>query len=292
MAKPASPPPTSLAPVGAKPPTSTPRASENLSRVFAEGRELVRSDARSDRKRGYELIAYAADGGLPEAEELLGSLYVDGIKDVQKPDEAAALKWYRKAAKQGLRQARYDLARRLELGVWEKKVEYVEECAWYVPFCRADLPQVQVRVALDPEQDLVAWLRSQSPAKGTTPAELKEALQLYRGLAEQGRTEAQERIGYMLVAGNGVEANRFEAFLWFLKAARGGNASAQYVVGKMYAKGEGIAVNDDAAACWLRKAAAGNASAARRALVTMGKAKPTGDLGPEPEECRFKPLEE
>jgi serine/threonine protein kinase/TPR repeat protein len=286
IAKPAVPPTTepSTKPAAARP-------TDEYVGVYREGRELVRSKERKDRKRGYELIAYAAGGGFPDAELLLGSLYVDGIPGIQKPDDASALKWYRSAAKHGQREARFDLARRLELGMWEKKVEYAEECAWWVPFCKTDLPQVQVRVAVDPEKDLLAYLRSQSPAKGNT-AELKEALALYKGLAQEGDTDAQERIGYMLVAGNGLEANRFEAFLWFLKAARKGDVSAQYVVGKMYSKGEGFAPNDDAAVCWLRKAAAGNVAEARRALVNLGKAKPTGDLDPAPSECRFKPFDE
>jgi TPR repeat protein len=288
VAKPVSPPPSTEPASGT---TAKPARRDELAIAFAEGRDLVRSTKRPDRKRGYELVAYAAEGGLPAAERMLGSLYVDGVPGIQKPDEASALKWYRAAAKHGDAQARYDLARRLELGTWEKKVEYVEDCAWWVPFCKADLPQAQVRVEVDPEKDLLAWLRSQSPAKGK-PAELKEALALYRGLAEQGNTDAQERIGFMLVAGNGIEPDRSEAFLWFLKAARKGDASAQYVVGKMYARGEGIAPNDDAAVCWLRKAAAEKIPPARRALVAMGKAKPTGDLDPPPRECRFKAFDE
>jgi TPR repeat protein len=288
-AKPAVPP--STAPVaGATAPAPAPPRNEFV-RTYEEGRELVRSTKRSDRKRGYELVAHAANGGLPAAELLLGSLYVEGIPGIQKPDEASALKWYRAAAKHGDAKARYDLARRLELGIWEKKVQYVKDCAWWVPFCRADLPEAQVELDVDPEKDLVAWLRSQSPGKGTS-AELKEALALYKGLADQGNTDAQERIGFMLVAGNGIEPDRSEAFLAFLKAARKGDSSAQYVVGKMYAKGEGIAPNDDAAVCWLRKAAASNIPSARQALVAMGKAKPTGDLEPAPRECRFKSFDE
>jgi serine/threonine protein kinase/TPR repeat protein len=288
--KPPTPPPVaSLDPATTTAPRTKPDA-DNL-RAFNEGRELVSSKVRADRKRGYELVAYAANQGLPEAEELLGSLYVEGIADIQKPDDDAALGWYRKAAKHGRPKARYALARRLELGEWENKVEFVEPCKWYVPFCRADLPNAQIKITVDPEADLLAWLRSQSPGKGSR-AELKEALGLYQELAKQGRTDAQERIGYMLVAGNGIEPNRYEAFLWFLRAARNGNPSAQYVVGKMYAKGEGWGVSESAAECWLRKAAASKVGPARRALVTMGKAKADGELEPAPAECRFKPFED
>jgi uncharacterized protein len=287
--KPAMPPAPPVA--DPKPATTPDRREDDLVRLYDEGRKLVSSQDRSDRKRGYELVVYAAERELAQAEELLGSLYVEGVADVQKPDDAAALRWYRKAAKHGRGEARYDLARRLELGAWERQVEYVEPCAWYVPFCRDDLPHARVKLQVDPESDLIAWLRSQSPARGTT-AELKEALQLYQELAQQGRTDAQERVGYMLVSGNGIEPNRFEAFLWFLRAARAGNPSAQYVVGKMYAKGEGYAANEAAAECWLRKAAAGKVGAARRALVTMGKAKPVGELSEAPRECRYKPFDD
>ena len=96
----------------------------------------------------------------------------------------------------------------------------------------------------------------------------------------------------MLVAGSGVTSDRSEAFARFLEAARKGDPSAQYIVGKMYAQGEGIRANEDAAVCWLRKAAAGKSANARRALVTLGKAKPTGELEPAPRECRFKSFDE
>jgi TPR repeat protein len=50
----------------------------------------------------------AADQGYPLAQQLLGQLYENGI-GVEK-DEKEAVKWYRKAANQGLAVSQHNLA--------------------------------------------------------------------------------------------------------------------------------------------------------------------------------------
>jgi TPR repeat protein len=230
------------------------------------------------------------DAGLPAALERLGALYVEGVPGVTEPDDARALRWYRKAAAlPELRAAQQTLARRLETGSWRDP----SESAGRTPgaacrFLRLGCAQTPALPAgPDPEVDFLAWLRSQSPGRGST-AELAEAFALYRSLAQRGDALAAERLGYMLTAGHGTAANRFDAFRWFLAAARRDSSSAQYIAGKLYLLGEGYARNADAGTCWLSRASTSSENA-RRALAALRAGAPAQDELRVPERCDFPP---
>ena len=53
-----------------------------------------------DVAKGIQLITQSADGGLREAQELLGKAYAQGLFDLKEDDREAA-KWFRMAAEQG-----------------------------------------------------------------------------------------------------------------------------------------------------------------------------------------------
>lgn len=92
-----------------------------------------------------------------------------------------------------------------------------------------------------------------------------------RQLAERGDTDAQFRLGVMLLQGYGIEPNPVKAKVWLDEAATQGNADAQYQLA-LYHQGEYEITNDEQqghlAFGWLRKASESGSS---EALVELGK---------------------
>ena len=73
--------------------------------------------------------------------------------------------------------------------------------------------------------------------------------------AEQGDTEAQNKLGVICVTGEGAPRDFGEALRWFRLSADQGLASAQFNLGLMYFKGDGVLKDDSKAMKWYRKAA-------------------------------------
>ncbi len=67
-----------------------------------------------------------------------------------------------------------------------------------------------------------------------------EAAKWYRMAAEQGDTYAQNKLGYLYFVGKGVTQNYAEAVKWYRLAAEQGHLLAQSKLGYMYNYGEGI----------------------------------------------------
>jgi uncharacterized protein len=82
------------------------------------------------------------------------------------------------------------------------------------------------------------------------------AMRLLRPLAEQGNSEAQDKLGMMYVNGQGMEKDYHQARIWFRKAADQGQVRAQENLGFMYSTNwMGGPPDYQQAAAWFRKAA-------------------------------------
>ena len=68
----------------------------------------------------------------------------------------------------------------------------------------------------------------------------KTAYRLFKPLAEQGDTQAQNTIGAMYDKGRGVPKDYAEAAKWYRKAAEQGDLIGQNNLGEMYEKGKGV----------------------------------------------------
>jgi TPR repeat protein len=79
---------------------------------------------------------------------------------------------------------------------------------------------------------------------------------LLHPLAEQGNPEAQELLGGMYTAGNGVLQDYAEAVRWFRMAAEQGFAEAMDDLARMYVHGQGVPKNYVQAHMWFNLAAA------------------------------------
>src|SRR5579864_9383721 len=86
-----------------------------------------------------------------------------------------------------------------------------------------------------------------------TPA-FADSLKSLRERADQGDAQAQNDLGFMYYAGQGVAQDYAEAFRWFRKAAEQGDAIGQHNLGKMYREGQGVTQDYAEALRWYRKA--------------------------------------
>jgi len=103
------------------------------------------------------------------------------------------------------------------------------------------------RVAAGPLEDATAALERRDFAI---------AVRLLRPLADQGNAEAQMKLGFMYVAGEGIPQDSVEALKWFRRAANQGQANAQCFLGLMYFEGRGVPQDFVSAHMWLNFAAA------------------------------------
>ena len=69
------------------------------------------------------------------------------------------------------------------------------------------------------------------------------AQQLWRPLAEQGNTAAENNLGLMYYGGDGVKQDFAEALKWFRLAADHGDYRAQANLGQMYRIAQGVALD-------------------------------------------------
>ena len=76
-----------------------------------------------------------------------------------------------------------------------------------------------------------------------------------RARAEEGDAEAQNELGSLYYAGNGVLQDDSEAARWTKRAADQGYAPAQYNLGLLYFRSRGVPGDDVEAATWYRRAA-------------------------------------
>lgn len=108
----------------------------------------------------------------------------------------------------------------------------------------------------------------ESPAQAAYQTKnYREAMRLYRPLAEQGNPEAQYFVGRMYEKGQGVRKDQNEVVKWYRKSAEGGYAAAQYRLAVGYAYGlAGLSKDQDEAGKWLRRAAEGGHKKAQKYL--------------------------
>ena len=98
----------------------------------------------------------------------------------------------------------------------------------------------------------------------------KQALNLFKIVAESGVVEAQAHLGRMyFVEGESVVQNYLEALKWLMVSAEQDNSSGQYYLGVMYDNGIGIDENNEEAAKWYQLSAEQGDSDAQNNLGAM-----------------------
>jgi TPR repeat protein len=182
----------------------------------------------------------AAEQGLADAQHALGVCYANGLGVAK--DEAEAVKWYRKAAEQGNASAQGAIGRCYANGRGVVKNES-EAAKWYSK--AAEQGDAWAQCALG-----VCYDNGQGVAKDGA-----EAVQWYRKAAEQEDAGAQLNLGLCYANGRGVVKNESEAAKLYRKAAEQGDANAQCYLGQCYENGKGVIKGDIEAVKWYRKSA-------------------------------------
>ena len=95
------------------------------------------------------------------------------------------------------------------------------------------------------------------------------AIKLFHQAAERGVAEAQFRLGYMYVLGEGAARDDKKAVKWYRQAAEQGYAEAQFNLGVMYLLGWGVAKDYKTAVKLYRQAAEQGYAVAQANLGNM-----------------------
>jgi hypothetical protein len=199
-----------------------------------------------------------AEKGDPNAQDVLGGLYIDGQQGVPQ-NYTEAVKWFRRAADQGLADAQFKLGVAYDRGQGAPQ-DYEEAIKWYRKAAEQGLAQAQDALGLSftvgngvlqDYEEAIKWYRKaaeQGYANSQAALGLKyyqhenytEAAKWLRKAAEQGDVVGQDFLAYMYRFGQGVPQDYAEAVKWFRKAADQGKAHDQWMLGRAYQYGEGV----------------------------------------------------
>lgn len=177
----------------------------------------------------------AADNGLAEAKNILGFLYSQGIGIETDKDEA--LKLFKESAEKGEPTAQLNLGNCYYNGEGtEKDLEKAKY--WYLKAHDAGFNEATTMlgmVACDENNysEAVKWLRE---------------------AADKGNSDAQNRLSFLYKEGLGVPKDDVESFKLIKKAAQQEDVEAQCTLGYFYYYGEGTSKNVTRAKQYLLKA--------------------------------------
>jgi len=99
--------------------------------------------------------------------------------------------------------------------------------------------------------------------------EYRDAVRIWRELAEDGDVVAQRNLGLMYQRGRGVRKNLREASRWYRRAADQDDAGAQFALGAMYQTGQGMPQDHGMASALYRQALTGGSARAAYRLAMM-----------------------
>ena len=220
-------------------------------RSAAQGNENARSALKMIAEKALE----AAKGGDAGLQFVVGGMYMLGDGFEQNYEEA--VKWFEKAAAQGLVDAKFFLGSMYECGEGVEK-NYDTAFKWFKE--AADLGDKEAMGILN-DWDHVREKRF----AGCSLERIME-------FAKQGEAEAMFAVGCKYFYGDyyeDIEVNYKEALNWFLKAADKGYAEAAHYIGNMYLDGKGVDKNYGNALLWWQKA---EKSGFRQAAYSIGTA--------------------
>lgn len=202
-------------------------------------------------KTAYNLALPRAEKGDGPAQALIAEIISRGLG--VRVDNAAAAKWYERAAENNIPAAQFQYALMLLDGKYVKKDEnaafaLMQEAA-EAGNTLAQFNLAQLLVKRDADKD-----------------GMRKAVPYYRAAADSGLPDAQYAMSQILANGvGGVAKNETEARRWLTMAARQGYDTAQLDLGTWMVDGRGGEKDMTAGFNWLRRAAgAGNIAAMNR----------------------------
>lgn len=159
-------------------------------------------------------------------------------------DDAAAVKWFSKAAEQGDARAQYHLGNMFREGRSVPQ-DYAEAIKWYLKAAKKDiLARTSLEEMVVESDEGLKTLRSMADqgdakaqeilgdlydeGKGIIPVDTEQALRWYKLAAEQGSEHAAMKMGYKFYEGDGVLKDGLETAKWWLLASANGDPLAGY----------------------------------------------------------------
>lgn len=172
------------------------------------GNFYAKRGTAQDRQESVKWYKKAADQGLADAQFRLADSYSNGVPQ----DGAEAAKWYRMAAEQGHQEA--------QRALW---LMYAEGDG--VPQDGAEaIKWLQKLADQDPAyQDLLA---GQYYYGAGISQDFAQAFKWYRRAVEQGHTESQPMLGQLYQNGEGVPQDNVRSYMWYTLAS--GNLGAPF----------------------------------------------------------------
>lgn len=203
---------------------------------------LTADGVDKDEARGLKFITLAAESGIAEAQNCLGSILRNGMGVVE-PDRKMAAACFRKAALMGDVEAMFNLGDMLYDGDGVKQ-DLQEAMKWFREAADEGLGEAKLKVG--------SMLQSGFGVEKDT----SQALRWLTEAADSGQAEASVILGTMAFLGDGVPTDRAAAAKHFLMAAEQGDPQAQYSLGVMCELGDGVERDAERSQYWFRKAAA------------------------------------
>ena len=234
---------------------------------YSKAAEWYRKAARQgDKDAESELQAIVHQTGTTDAivQLNLGRKYYKG--DGVEQSYSKAVELFRRAAKQGNKEAQYNLGQCYKNGRGVEQ-DYSKAAEWY-------------RKAADQGDEDAQYILGQYYEIGRgVEQDYSKAAEWYQKAAAQGNTYAQNNLGRCYEKGQGVEQNYDRAAEWYRKAAEKGNKDAQYNLAVCYKNGWGVEQNYSKAAEWYRAADKSGHKGAFKKLLALEEAQRSSKKG-------------
>ncbi len=202
----------------------------------ADIKRAIQAANKHDFAGAVKILMPGAEAGDSLVEYYLASLY-DGEFGYAPPNPAEALKWMRKAAEKGLKEAQSSLGDKYYDGRGVKQ-DLTEAAKWF-------------RLSADQGYAAAQGVLGELYETGRgVPEDKREALRLYLLAAAQGRAVDQVNAGHMYATGSGTERDDATAVKYFRLAADQENVSAAVWLSSAYETGSGVGKDLTLAYMW------------------------------------------
>lgn len=209
-------------------------------------------------KADFVTLKLAADEGNTDAQFQVGLHYANGQDTAQ--DDAQAIYWLQKAAKQQNKNAMSYLAwmNMLGLGLPQNVSQAVH---WFVSahdsnaqaFNQFDTNSEATQIALKAQANAQAE-KAIALLENNDEGDIDIAVKLLEQAAKNNHPGAQTKLAQLYQTGKGVSKNKEKARHLFEKAAKNGQTEAQYALGWIYFNGDGVNKNVMQAYHWFNQA--------------------------------------
>jgi TPR repeat protein len=221
---------------------------------YEEGKQAYLA---KDYQAALAILKPLAEIGDSQAQVTLGIMYDFG-HGVSK-DPAEAIKWYIKAAEQGIPVVQHDVGVKYFEGQGVDK-DYLKAAYWWEQSANAGLADSQFNLGLLYYRGIGLEI------------DYKKASSLFTSAAEQDHPHAQYSLAVMYAFGQGLDKNYEQALQWFRKSAAHHVTQAQFNLGVFYENGYGLEKDLATAKKWFGLAAKGGLTEAKSKLSELEQA--------------------